>query len=79
MATSPKTRPPARRTDRTVLRVSSPGRKARSKARGAATSAPLPFEISRRVERQALTRPYERQPGTPLYRPLRIYTLDPSV
>ncbi len=79
MATSPKTRPAARRPDRTPLRASSPGRKTRSKTRGAATSATPAFEISRRVERQALTRPYERQPGAPLYRPLRIYTLDPSV
>jgi hypothetical protein len=41
-------------------------------------AAPL-FEISTRVERQALTRPFKREPGAPLTRPLRIYTLDPSV
>ena len=40
---------------------------------------PVPFEISARVERQALTRPFKREPGAPLSRPLRIYTLDPSV
>ena len=38
-----------------------------------------PFEISSRVERQALTRPFQRVPGAPWSRPLRIYTLDPSV
>jgi hypothetical protein len=40
---------------------------------------PVPYEISARVERQALTRPFQRLPGAPLTRPLRIYTLDPSV
>ena len=29
--------------------------------------------------RQPLVTPYERQHGDPLYRPLRIYTVDPSV
>lgn len=29
--------------------------------------------------RQPPVTPYERQPGDPLYRPLRIYTVDPSV
>ena len=37
------------------------------------------FEISPRVERQAQTRPYRRTPGSPQTRPLRIFTLDPSV
>lgn len=41
-------------------------------------ASPL-FELSSRVERQALTRPYRRPHGAPLLRPLRIYTLDPSV
>ena len=41
-------------------------------------ASPL-FELSSRVERQALTRPYRRPYGAPLLRPLRIYTLDPSV
>ena len=44
-----------------------------------AQPATAAFEISSRVERQALTRPFKRQPGAPLSRPLRIYTLDPSV
>jgi hypothetical protein len=30
------------------------------------------------VARAARGRPYERRPGDPLYRPLRIYTLDPA-
>ena len=37
------------------------------------------FEVSSRVARQALVRPYQRDPGAPFTRPLRIYTLDPSV
>jgi hypothetical protein len=42
-------------------------------------NAPLPFEVSDRVARQALVRPYQRDARAPLFRPLRIYTLDPSV
>ena len=39
-----------------------------------------PYEISPRVALQAATRPYRfRERGAPLVRPLRIYTLDPSV
>jgi hypothetical protein len=37
------------------------------------------FEISERVVRQALVRPYRRGRHAPLVRPLRIYTIDPSV
>jgi hypothetical protein len=37
------------------------------------------YEVSERVPRQALIRPYRREPHAPLTRPLRIYTLDPSV
>ena len=37
------------------------------------------YELSERVARQASIRPYERDAGAPLSRPLRIYTLDPSV
>ena len=47
-----------------------------SKAR---VQAPVAYEISDRVPRQALVRPYQRDPHAPLVRPLRIYTLDPSV
>lgn len=36
------------------------------------------FAIDPRVERQALLRTYERAPGAPRTRSLRIYTLDPS-
>src|SRR5438552_9002957 len=43
------------------------------------TKHSLPYEISPRVELQASTRPYTREPGAPKTRPLRIYTLDPSV
>jgi hypothetical protein len=67
MAKTRKTRPAIRKA-----------RTARVKT-GAATPAAPVFEIGSRVERQALTRPYEHPPGAPLYRPLRIYTLDPSV
>ena len=38
-----------------------------------------PFEVSTRVSRQAAIAAYRREPGDPLVRPLRIYTLDPSV
>jgi hypothetical protein len=37
------------------------------------------FEVSDRVALQASVRPYQRDPRAPLVRPLRIYTLDPSV
>jgi hypothetical protein len=37
------------------------------------------YELSERVRRQALIQPYRREPHAPLTRPLRIYTLDPSV
>jgi hypothetical protein len=54
-----------------------------AKTRRRPSKASLPatplFEISTRVERQALTRPFQRVAGAPLSRPLRIYTLDPSV
>jgi hypothetical protein len=36
------------------------------------------FEIGQGVDRAVRGRPYERRPDDPLYRPLRIYTLDPS-
>jgi hypothetical protein len=36
------------------------------------------FVVGPRVVLGAGGRPYERQPGDPLYRPLRIYALDPS-
>src|SRR5437588_12424629 len=39
----------------------------------------LPYEISDRVARQARTEPSRRTAGEPASRPLRIYTLDPSV
>jgi len=37
------------------------------------------FEISERVAQQARLRPPRREPGGPVHRPLRIYTLEPSV
>ena len=44
-----------------------------------ASAPPQLYELSERVARQASVRPYERDAGAPLSRPLRIYTLDPSV
>jgi hypothetical protein len=44
-----------------------------------AAGRPPLYEVSARVTRQASVRPYERERGAPLVRPLRIYTLDPSV
>lgn len=35
------------------------------------------FRVARAVEEEALTKPYERRPDDPVYRPLRIYSLDP--
>jgi hypothetical protein len=53
--------------------------------RGAGAGGPVPcpgegvdFSVGPGVERGARGLPYERQPGDPLYRPLRIYTLDPA-
>ena len=44
------------------------------------TPAPVEaYAVSDRVSRQALIRPYQRAAGAPLTRPLRVYTLDPSV
>lgn len=37
------------------------------------------FEIADGVTRTVRSLPYERQPGDPVYRPLRIFSLDPSV
>jgi hypothetical protein len=48
-------------------------------AAGAAPNTVTPFEVSARVALQAATGPYQRKAGAPLVRPLRIYTLDPSV
>src|SRR5512132_337870 len=45
-------------------------------------TAPAPvaaYEISARVAQQSSVRAYQRRPHDPLARPLRIYTLDPSV
>jgi hypothetical protein len=42
-------------------------------------AAPTAYEVSERVALQASCRPYQRDPGAPAFRPLRIYTLDPSV
>jgi hypothetical protein len=42
-------------------------------------ASPPAYEVSPRVTRQASIRPYQRDPGAPVSRPLRIYTLDPSV
>jgi hypothetical protein len=36
------------------------------------------FHIDKRVTRAVYGQPYERQPHDPLYRPLKIFTLDPS-
>ena len=47
-----------------------------AKKRPAALDA---FEVSARVPQQAALRPYKRDMRAPLVRPLRIYTLDPSV
>jgi hypothetical protein len=49
------------------------------KKKGKAAPAVQAYEVSDRVRFQAAVRPYQRDPRAPLVRPLRIYTLDPSV
>jgi len=48
-------------------------------AKTTTAARPQLYEVSERVARQASVRPYQRERGAPLVRPLRIYTLDPSV
>ncbi|MBL7987870.1 MAG: peptidase M4 [Chlorobi bacterium] len=42
-------------------------------------NSPTNFVLGERVARAVHARPYKRKPGDATYRPLRIYTLDPSV
>jgi hypothetical protein len=37
------------------------------------------YHVGRRVYRAVETRPYERKPDDPIYRPLQIFSLDPAV
>jgi hypothetical protein len=46
---------------------------------GTAASPVTAYEVSERVARQARVQAYQRERGAPLFRPLRIFTLDPSV
>ncbi len=70
-----------------------PATKEVAQTRGAAPAAPAVAErrgqaacagagrgytIGADVERAALTRPYERRPEDPVYRPIRIFVLDPA-
>ena len=57
---------------RTRLSMAMPKQEDRPRRRSA-------YEVSDRVARQASVRPYQRDSRAPLVRPLRIYTLDPSV
>lgn len=52
-------------------------RKAKDKKK--APPAVQAYEVSDRVRFQAAVRPYQNEPRAPQVRPLRIYTLDPSV
>ncbi len=55
---------------------------AKRKATAKVAKAPPPikaYDVSDRVRFQAAVRPYQNVPHAPLVRPLRIYTLDPSV
>ena len=55
---------------------------AKRKATAKVAKAPPPitaYDVSDRVKFQAAVRPYQNVPHAPLVRPLRIYTLDPSV
>ena len=51
----------------------------KAKTKKKPTNPIVAFEVSERVKRQALMRPYQRDRRGPATRPLRIYTLDPSV
>ena len=55
---------------------------AKRKTTAKVATAPPPikaYDVSDRVRFQAAVRPYQNVPHAPLVRPLRIYTLDPSV
>ena len=55
---------------------------AKRKATAKVAKAPPPitaYDVSDRVRFQAAVRPYQNVPHAPLVRPVRIYTLDPSV
>ena len=55
-------------------------RKTTAKVAKAKAPPPIkPYDVSDRVRFQAAVRPYQNVPHAPLVRPLRIYTLDPSV
>lgn len=43
-----------------------------------ATKAHIEFQLGKRVRAAVETPRYERRPGDPVYRPLKIYTIDPS-
>ena len=67
----------ARRARSTRKRTAQP-----AKTRGKAPVEPggiQLFDVSDRVRFQASVRPYQRDVRAPLVRPLRVYTLDPSV
>src|SRR6188768_3739352 len=55
---------------------------AKRKTTAKVATAPPPikaYDVSDRVRFQAAVQPYQNVPHAPLVRPLRIYTLDPSV
>ena len=69
-----------------VKRAAAVGAKGRKRAAATASDGPAPasapaYQISQRVVRQALAKPYrwKREGNKPLSRPLWIYTLDPSL
>ena len=59
--------------------VAPPDEAARDAPAAPSTSAPMFICIGEGVRRTLRARPYERQRGDPIYRPLRIYALDASV
>ena len=61
--------------DRQRGRPAPPGRRHRRPEPGEGTA----FHIGDGVTRAVFGRPYEREPGDPLYRPLRIFALDPAL
>ena len=56
-----------------------PQRGGREREREARIGANGEFVVAARATLASASRPYERRAGDPVYRPLKIYTLDPSV
>ncbi|MBD0369479.1 MAG: peptidase M4 [Pyrinomonadaceae bacterium] len=82
MVTQPDKLTPAT-TEASAAAAQSHGLTADAPARGRTKSLHAPglgidYEVGEGVERAARNAPYERRTGDPIYRPLKVYTSDPS-